>query len=68
MYNKSKGSLFRRDNMIPFINTFLSYLLLFLVIVVLGAIAITIGITLAKKKNAQNPAVTENEKSGAVNG
>ena len=54
--------------MIPFINTFLSYLLLFLVIVGLGAIAITIGITLAKKKNAKNPAVTENEASGAVNG
>lgn len=38
---------------VAFINSFLSYLLLLLVIVVLGGIAITVGITLRKKKNAK---------------
>lgn len=39
---------------VSFLNAFLSYLLLFLIIAVLGGIAITIGITLRKKKNANN--------------
>lgn len=45
---------------ISFANAFLSYLLLFLIIAVLGGIAITIGITLRKKKNAKE-VVEENE-------
>lgn len=44
---------------VSFANAFLSYLLLFLIIVVLGGIAITIGITLRKRKNAKE-AVQEN--------
>lgn len=35
-----------------FINSFLSYLLLFLTIVVVAGIAVFIGITMAKKKKA----------------
>lgn len=35
-----------------FINSFLSYLLLLFVIVVVAGIAVFIGITMAKKKNA----------------
>lgn len=52
-----------------FLNTFLSYLLLFLLIVVLCGIAVTLGITLAKKKNAK-AAVSEDDSvnAGAVNG
>ncbi len=34
-----------------FLNSFLSYLLLFLVIVVVAGIAVFIGITMAKKRN-----------------
>lgn len=39
-------------NLIAFLNSFLSYLLLFGVFVLLAAIAIAIGITLRKRKNA----------------
>lgn len=39
--------------MVSFINAFLSYLLLLFVIVILGAVAVTVGITLRKRKNAQ---------------
>lgn len=39
---------------VSFVNSFLSYLMLLLVIVILGGIAIAIGITLRKKKNAQD--------------
>lgn len=38
--------------MISFVNSFLSYLLLFAVIAALGAVAIAIGIAMRKKKNA----------------
>lgn len=38
---------------VSFVNTFLSYLMLMLVIVVLAGGAVAIGITLRKKKNAQ---------------
>ncbi len=39
--------------MISFANTFLSYVVVLLVIGVVAAVAITIGITGAKKKNAK---------------
>lgn len=39
-------------NLIAFLNSFLSYLLLFGVFVLLAALAIAIGITLRKSKNA----------------
>lgn len=41
------------DNLISFANVFLSYLVLMVIILVVGGIAITIGLTLAKKKNAK---------------
>lgn len=37
---------------VSFFNSFLSYLVVFAVIAVVGAVAITLGITLRKKKNA----------------
>lgn len=39
--------------MIAFLNTFLSYLLLMIIILVVGGIAITIGINMRKAKNSQ---------------
>lgn len=45
--------------MVSFINSFLIYLVQFLVICVAGAVAITIGITMAKKKNAGKASETE---------
>ena len=47
------------DNLILFINSFLSYLLVMAVVVVLGAIAIFIGIKLRKRKNAEHSAAAE---------
>lgn len=41
------------DNLISFANVFLSYLVLMVIILIVGGIAITIGLTLAKKKNAK---------------
>ena len=38
--------------MINFVNSFLSYLMLLVIIAIIGAVAITLGITLRKKKNA----------------
>lgn len=46
-------------NLILFFNSFLSYLLLFAVIVVLGVAAALIGINLRKKKDAKAVEVTE---------
>ena len=40
-------------NLINFLNSFMSYLVLMLIIVVLAGIAIVIGTTVAKKKNAK---------------
>ena len=37
---------------VSFLNSFLSYLVVLVVIAVVGAVAITLGITLRKKKNA----------------
>lgn len=39
--------------MVAFLNTFLSYLLLMVIILVVGGIAITIGINMRKAKNSQ---------------
>ena len=51
------------NNLILFVNSFLSYLLVFAIVVVLCAIAIAIGITMRKKKDAklalQREAATE---------
>lgn len=47
--------------MIHFANSFLSYLMLLLVIVVLSGVAVFVGITLRKKKDAKNE-MTENSK------
>lgn len=53
------------ENLISFLNSFLSYIMLLLVIAVVGGSAIAIGLTLAKKKNAK--AVGE-EAVDSVNG
>lgn len=50
MTQTMKG-LVSMSNLILFINSFLSYLILMAVIVVLAGIAIFIGITMRKKKN-----------------
>ncbi len=44
--------------MISFVNSFLSYIVLLLVIGVAAAVAVTVGITMAKKKNAGKPSET----------
>lgn len=41
------------NNLISFVNAFLSYFVLMVIILIVGGIAITIGLTLAKKKNAK---------------
>ncbi len=41
------------NNFILFLNSFLSYILLFLIIVVVAGIAMFIGITMRKKSNAK---------------
>ena len=41
--------------MVNFINTFLSYLLLMVVILVVAGIGVAIGIILRKRKNSQTP-------------
>lgn len=41
------------SNLIGFLNSFLSYIVLLLIIVALIGIAVTIGITMAKRKNAK---------------
>ena len=49
------------NNLILFINSFLSYVALMAVIVVLAGIAVYIGITMRKKKNLQQ--IAENTES-----
>lgn len=44
------------EKLISFINAFLSYGVLMLIILAVGAVAITIGLTLAKRKNAKKAA------------
>ena len=45
--------------MVSFINSFLIYVVQFLVIAVAAGVAVTIGITMARKKNAGKAADTE---------
>ena len=45
--------------MVSFINSFLIYFIQFLVICVVGGVGVTIGLTMAKKKNAGNISGTE---------
>lgn len=45
--------------MVSFINTLSSYVVQLIVICVVAAVATTIGITMAKKKNVGNTAETE---------
>ena len=52
--------------MINFINTFLSYVVVMLVIAAVGAVAVTIGLTLRKKKNAKEMQ-TQNAETAAEN-
>ena len=49
--------------MVGFVNSFLIYVVQFLVIAVAGAVAVTIGITMAKKKNVGNASETEGVES-----
>ena len=41
------------NNLILFLNSFLSYILLFLIVVVVAGIAMFIGITMRKKSNSK---------------
>lgn len=43
--------------LVSFLNSFMSYLMVMLVIVVVAGVATAIGITMAKKKNAKEAAV-----------
>lgn len=55
------------NNLILFVNSLLSYLLVFVVIVIVAGIAIFIGITMRKKKNAQEALEAETaDAEGAV--
>ena len=49
-------------NLINFLNVFLSYVVLLVVIVAVAGVALTIGLTLAKRKNAK--ALTETKADG----
>lgn len=49
------------NNFALFFNSFLSYLLLFAVIVAVAGIAMFIGIKMRKKKNAEEQAATSGE-------
>ena len=51
-------------NFTLFFNSFLSYLLLFILIVILGVIACFIGINLRKKKDAKDAAGQESTGNG----
>lgn len=47
--------------MIAFINSFLSYLLVFVAFAAVGGLAIFVGITMRKKKNAATEKATEQQ-------
>lgn len=49
------------ENLISFLNSFLSYLVLMVIIIIVAGIAVTIGLTLAKRKNAKKAAAQEPE-------
>ena len=48
------------QNVVLFVNSFLSYLLLMVIIAVIAGVAIFIGIKARKNKNAQNGKETKN--------
>ena len=48
------------QNVVLFVNSFLSYLLLMVIIAVIAGVAIFIGIKARKNKNAQNEQETKN--------
>lgn len=48
------------QNVVLFVNSFLSYLLLMVIIAVIAGVAIFIGIKVRKNKNAQNEKETKN--------
>ena len=48
------------QNVVLFVNSFLSYLLLMVIIAVIAGVAIFIGIKPRKNKNAQNEKETKN--------
>lgn len=48
------------QNVVLFVNSFLSYLLLMAIIAVIAGVAIFIGIKARKNKNAQNEKETKN--------
>ena len=49
------------EKLVSFINAFLSYGVLMLIILAVGAVAITVGLTLAKRKNAKAAVQAKNE-------
>ena len=51
------------EKLISFVNAFLSYGILMVIILAVGAVAITIGLTLAKRKNAKAAAQTVAEEA-----
>lgn len=58
---KRKGKS-KMSNFVLFINSFLSYLLLFAVIVIVAGIAMFIGIKMRKKKNEEEAAISDEDK------
>ena len=48
------------QNLVMFVNSFLSYLLLMVIIAVIAGVAIFIGIKARQNKNAQNEKETKN--------
>ena len=51
--------------MVAFLNSFLSYLLLMVVIIAVAGVAVFIGITMSKKKDQATPAVQTEGDAGA---
>lgn len=49
-----------KNMLISFLNSFMSYLVVMLVIVVMAGLAVAIGTTMAKRKNAQDAAADKN--------
>lgn len=49
------------ENLILFLNSFLSYIVLMVIIIIVAGIAVTIGLTLAKRKSAKTAANQEPE-------
>lgn len=50
--------------MVAFFNSFLSYLLLMVVIIAVAGVAIFVGITMRKKKNQEAPAASPEGDAG----